>query len=291
MLRVALCMLFLRTVLSLSCNATDDCSPSVCEDAFCVHARCEYIAIDGCTEEEEEEADPCAALDCGVHGRCLSVVGHCQCDKGWTGPRCAIPSCSGTGVWSPTHGVCECAAGWEGVQCERCATPAEGLMSICVTTDGGTVWMFRQMATVLARARLSSGEAMIPGTHNLDCDCTPAKSRRVSLHEDTANCEAVLESAASVLRRTRNGGMAYVNGHRWDEPQVGRRDAAQRTNATTVAPSVSPIDQFSKHYYNSHRHDEIVSALPFILLAIIIFPVVMFFMWRTLRRPRPTYEL
>lgn len=68
----------------------------------------------------DDPIDPCAGVDCGINGICLS--GACDCEDGYSGMNCEIfdscfnVDCSDKGICE--DGACDCELGYYGERCE-----------------------------------------------------------------------------------------------------------------------------------------------------------------------------
>ncbi|MBN2493286.1 MAG: hypothetical protein JXR96_01740, partial [Deltaproteobacteria bacterium] len=75
--------------------------------------------------------DPCAGVDCSLHGTCEVVDGQaqCRCEDGYVAlglvchpDYCAELDCQhGACIQNAELGRCECEAGWAGALCDACA--------------------------------------------------------------------------------------------------------------------------------------------------------------------------
>jgi len=103
-----------------------------------------FIDSPGCTGElgpaacREEDANKCADVRCGSHGRCSGDTGQCVCDEGWSGDHChtvCAIDCGDHGKCTGPQGQCECELGWYGTQCESfdvCDTVSCGSHGRCM---------------------------------------------------------------------------------------------------------------------------------------------------------------
>jgi hypothetical protein len=141
-------------VCSDACVPNTDCGSGSCNDAsgtlVCVcNVGFAGDACDACATGHEGDGcktcsdgyvlsdlrlgacipDPCAGVECGIHGACNNVddVAVCWCDTGWAGDACNT-----------------CDAGYEGAACDQCAQgyqagPAGGCVAdACVSKDCGS---------------------------------------------------------------------------------------------------------------------------------------------------------
>ncbi len=125
-----------------SCNDTTGSTLCVCDVGYTGDA-CDACATghegDGCgtcsdgyvastLREGSCIADPCAGVECGIHGTCevSDDAALCACDVGWAGDSCNT-----------------CDTGYEGAACDQCAAdyqagPSGGCIAdACVSTDCG----------------------------------------------------------------------------------------------------------------------------------------------------------
>jgi hypothetical protein len=112
-------------------NSTSPCLNGCCGNGVCI-APPDFNATAFCECSPGFFTEDCGSFDINgtvarfccpdgcVNGFCVGE-GSCQCNPGWTGPRCDVPACpndcSGNGICQ--GGTCSCNPGFTGLDCSQ----------------------------------------------------------------------------------------------------------------------------------------------------------------------------